>query len=267
MTPGFSWTRFQISIISPSVIPCPRNHALFMTSISRTCWMIKGRISSHKTSNTCDLVPSPAPSPVSASQNGCLDFLALASFWAFASASLKRMSEDPNLEITMFKCQWLSSVFIQLFPSSASTKFCQRRSRTRRNVHVIGTLTFSLLPPAILHFRFEVTIISQLSFHEVLSEAVQKQKKCTCNRHTYILPAPTPPSSILGFKFLESVSEVVQRNTRNVDIVHTSTSSIPLLLPHHFRFLSICLPFPFNDASFPPLTAIQPSQSINIRPV
>ena len=32
MTPGFSWTRFQISIISPSVIPCPRNHALFMTS-------------------------------------------------------------------------------------------------------------------------------------------------------------------------------------------------------------------------------------------
>ena len=105
MTPGFSCTRFHISINSPSVIPCPRSHALFMTSISRTCWMIKGRISSHKTSNTCDLVPSPAPSPVSASQNGCLDFLALASFWAFASASLKRMSEDPNLEITMFKCQ------------------------------------------------------------------------------------------------------------------------------------------------------------------
>ena len=156
------------------------------------------------------------------------------------------------------------------------------------------------------------TIISQLSLHEVLSEAVQNQKECTCNSHTYILSdppppssisglklqlfpssvsmtfcqrwfrsrgnctcnrhiytlsAPTPPSSILGSKFLESVSEVVQRNTRNVDIVHTSTSSIPLLLPHHFRFLSLCLPFPFNDASFPPLTAIQPSQSINIRPV
>ena len=101
-------------------------------------------------------------------------------------------------------------VFIQLFPSSATKKFCQRRSGTRRNVHVIITLTFSLLPPAILHLWFEVTLIFQFRFRDVVSEAVEKQKK---NEHliymfTFSLP-PTPPSSILDSTSMGFVSDVV----------------------------------------------------------